>query len=189
MLLLTGVCCAGKGSPLYAHKALGFGALYNPPLGMIEGMVARGGGTLAIGVDARTRGFDSNEVLAALARLRANTDLQPELIFVSANETALLRRYTESRRRHPLAPQGLVADGIAAELALTAGLRAAADLTIDTSNLPLGELRHLIERHFGAAADSTKRRPVRSLYSFPHVDPFERQNSDTNCHSAARDLR
>jgi UPF0042 nucleotide-binding protein len=136
---------------------------------MIEGMVARGGGKLAIGVDARTRGFDSGEVLAALDRLRAHTDLQPELIYVIADDTTLQRRYTESRRRHPLAPQGLVTDGIAAERALTAGLRDAADLTIDTSSLPLAELRRLIERHFGNGSESDGSRLVVSLISF--ADP------------------
>jgi UPF0042 nucleotide-binding protein len=123
IVLVTGLSGAGKASALHALEDLGYEAVDNPPLGMIEGMVARGGGKLAIGVDARTRGFDSGEVLAALDRLRAHTDLQPELIYVSADDTTLQRRYTESRRRHPLAPQGLVADGIAAERALTAGMR------------------------------------------------------------------
>lgn len=168
IVLVTGLSGAGKASVLHTLEDLGFEAVDNPPLGMIEGMVARDGNKLAIGVDARTRGFDSNKVLAALARLRANTDLQPELIYVSANETALLRRYTESRRRHPLAPQGLVVDGIAAEQTLTAELRAAADLTIDTSNLPLHELRRLIERHFSAGAAADSRGLVVSLVSFAY---------------------
>ncbi len=168
IVLVTGLSGAGKASVLHTLEDLGYEAVDNPPLGMIEGMVARGGGKLAIGVDARTRGFDSGEVLAALERLQTNTALLPELIYVSADETTLLRRYTESRRRHPLAPQGMVPDGIAAEQTLTAALRAAADLTIDTSNLPLGELRRLIERHFGAEADSDSRGLVVSLISFAY---------------------
>jgi UPF0042 nucleotide-binding protein len=168
VVLVTGLSGAGKASALRALEDIGYEAVDNPPLGMIEAMVARGGGKLAIGVDARTRGFDSGEVLAALSRLRANTDLQPELIYVGANETTLLRRYTESRRRHPLAPQGLVADGIAAEQTLTAGLRAAADLVVDTSDLPLGELRRRVERHFGADTDSDARGLVVSLISFAY---------------------
>ena len=137
------------------------------------GMVARGGGRLAIGVDARTRGFDSNEVLAALDRLRANPALYPELVYVSADETTLLRRYTESRRRHPLAPQGVVSEGIAAERAITAGLRAAADLTIDTTDRPIADLRREIERRFGAGPDQDGRGLAVSLVSFgyPHGLP------------------
>ena len=60
-----------------------------------------------------------------------------------------MRRYTESRRRHPLAPEGRVRDGITAEQALTGALREAADLVIDTSDLPLAALRQLVEQRFG----------------------------------------
>lgn len=168
IVLVTGLSGAGKASALHTLEDLGYEAVDNPPLGMIESLVARGGGRLAIGVDARTRGFDSGEVLAALDRLRANPELQPELVYVIADDTTLMRRYTESRRRHPLAPQGLVADGIAAERKLTAELRAAADMTIDTSSLPLSELRRSIERHFGNEAGSGGGRLVVSLVSFAY---------------------
>ena len=64
--------------------------------------------------------------------------MQAELVYCIADDTTLMRRYTESRRRHPLAPQGLVSDGIAAERTLTARLRAAADMMVETSSMPLG---------------------------------------------------
>lgn len=165
IVLVTGLSGAGKASVLHTLEDQGFEAVDNPPLGMIESLVAREGSHLAIGVDARTRGFDSSEVLAALARLRSHPDLQPELIYVTADDTTLMRRYTESRRRHPLAPQGLVAEGIAAERTLTAALREAADMTIDTSSLPLAELRRTIERHF---APETGGSLVVSLMSFAY---------------------
>ena len=168
IVLVTGLSGAGKASALHTLEDLGYEAVDNPPLGMIESLVGRGGGHLAIGMDARSRGFDSGAVLAALDRLRANPDLQPELIYVIADDTTLMRRYTESRRRHPLRPQGLVADGIAAERTLTAGLRAAADMTIDTTSLPLAELRRTIERHFGADTESGGGRLVVSLISFAY---------------------
>jgi UPF0042 nucleotide-binding protein len=168
IVLVTGLSGAGKASAMHTLEDLGYEAVDNPPLGMIESLVARGGGRLAIGVDARTRGFDSGEVLAALARLRDNPELQPELVYVIADDTTLMRRYTESRRRHPLAPQGLVADGIAAERKLTAALRAAADMTIDTSSLPLSDLRRSVERHFGNEAGSGGGHLVVSLISFAY---------------------
>ena len=166
VVLVTGLSGGGKASVLRAMEDLGFDAVDNPPLGMIEDMVIAGEGNLAIGVDARSRGFNAGAVLAALGRLRANPALRPELVYALADKTALLRRYTESRRRHPLAPQGLVADGIAAEQAVTGDLRAAADLVIDTSDLPLAGLRQLIERHFGNSTDSDNSRLVVSLTSF-----------------------
>ena len=166
IVLVTGLSGAGKASVLRVLEDVGYEAVDNPPLGMIEDMVARADRDLAVGVDARTRGFDSAEVLAALGRLRDNPALRPELVYVLADETTLLRRYTESRRRHPLAPQGVVAEGIAAERRITAGLRETADLTIDTSNLPLAALRQLIERDFGLAADADGRGLMVSLMSF-----------------------
>ena len=88
-------------------------------------------------------------------------------------KAALLRRYTETRRRHPLAPQGVVADGIAAEIVLTEPLREHADLVVDTSGLPIANLRRLIERHFGAGADQAQL--VVSLVSFAYPKGLPRE--------------
>jgi len=156
LLLVTGLSGAGKLSILRALEDLGYEAIDNPPLGMIEGLVASNPAgserRIAVGVDARSRGFDAADVLSTLARLRQNPALRPELIYAWADEAVLLRRYTETRRRHPLSPHGRVTDGIAAEQALTAGLREAADLVIDTSDLPTPALRRLIERRYGPEA-------------------------------------
>ena len=92
----------------------------------------------------------------------------PELVYTSADETTLLRRYTDTRRRHPLAPQSRVADGIAREVVLTASLQSGADLVIDTSELPLAALRRLIDQHFGAESNADESRLVVSLISFAY---------------------
>jgi RNase adapter protein RapZ len=156
VVLVSGLSGAGKASILRALEDLEFEAVDNPPLKLIEELVGRAEpGTapkLAVGVDARTRGFDADAVLAALARLRQNPALRPELVFAWADEAALLRRYTETRRRHPLSPAGRVIEGIVAEQALTAPLHEAADLVIDTTDLPLPALRRLIERRYGPQA-------------------------------------
>ena len=101
-----------------------------------------------MGVDARTRGFDASAGLATLARLRLNPALRPELVYAGAEEAALLRRFTETRRRHPLALLGRVADGIAAETELTRPLRENADLVLDTTGLSLPTLRRMVEERF-----------------------------------------
>jgi UPF0042 nucleotide-binding protein len=101
-------------------------------------------------VDARTRGFDAGAVLDVLRRVRAAGGTRPELVFAWADETVLLRRYTETRRRHPLAPLGRVTDGISREEQLTAELKEAADLVVDTTELAPVGLRQLIEAHFGS---------------------------------------
>jgi RNase adapter protein RapZ len=173
--LVTGLSGGGKASILRALEDIGYEAVDNPPLTMIEDMVARSERPLAIGVDARTRGFDAGLVLEALQRLRSNPALRPELVFAWADEPTLLRRYTETRRRHPLAPQGRVTDGIAAEEALTAPLREWADLVVDTSELPLPALRQQIEQHFGSGSDVARRRLVVSLVSFAYSHGLPRE--------------
>jgi RNase adapter protein RapZ len=175
VVLVTGLSGAGKASVMHELEDLGYEAVDNPPLPMLKDMVTRSERRLAIGVDARTRGFDAGAVLQTLERLRANPALRPELVFAWADETTLLRRYTETRRRHPLAPQGRVADGIAQDEALTASLREAADLVIDTSDLPLASLRRLIDRHFGTGGDAQGSRLVVSLISFAYKSGLPRE--------------
>jgi UPF0042 nucleotide-binding protein len=167
-VIVSGLSGGGKASILRALEDVGYEAVDNPPLTMLEEMVARGDGKLAVGIDARTRGFDAASVLQAIGRLRANAALQVELVFAWADQATLLRRFTETRRRHPLVPQGLVADGIAAEQLLTAALREHADLVVDTSDLPLAALRQVIEQRFGAGGSGEHSRMVVSLISFAY---------------------
>ncbi len=164
VVIVSGLSGGGKSSILRALEDVGYEAVDNPPVTMLEEMVTRGDRKLAVGIDARTRGFHAVDVLEAIARLRANPLLRIELIYAWADESTLLRRYTETRRRHPLAPQGRVADGIAAEITLTEPLRQHADLVVDTSGLPIANLRRLIERHFGA--NDGQAQMVVSLISF-----------------------
>ena len=160
MLLVSGLSGAGKASILRTLEDLGFEAIDNPPLDMIEELVARcrRAAASAASPSAWTRAAAAStprRCCDTLARLRRNPALRPELIYAWADEAALLRRYTETRRRHPLSPHGRVGDGIAAEQALTAPLHEAADLVVDTSDLPIPALRRLIERHYGPGAAPT----------------------------------
>ncbi|MBU8543294.1 MULTISPECIES: RNase adapter RapZ [Roseomonadaceae] len=152
VLLVTGLSGAGKASILRTLEDLGFETVDNPPVTILQELVGDGDAPLAIGVDARSRGFDAAALLAELAALRALPGLAASLVFATAEEPVLLRRFSETRRRHPLAPGGplgsRVTEGIAREAALLAPLREAADWVVDTSDLPLPELRRLIERRF-----------------------------------------
>jgi UPF0042 nucleotide-binding protein len=155
VVLVTGLSGAGKASILRTLEDLGFETVDNPPLPILEELVGDGTGPIAIGVDARSRGFDAAAVRHAIDRLRLRADIQVTLVFATAEDAVLLRRFSETRRRHPLAPGGpmgsRVAVGIAQEAALLAPLRDAADLVVDTSDLPLPDLRGLIERRFRPA--------------------------------------
>jgi len=153
VVLVTGLSGGGKASILRALEDIGFEAVDNPPLDLIEDLANRTEQRLAIGVDTRTRGFDAKAVVAMLQRLRANPRLAPDLLYATAADEMLLRRFTETRRRHPMAPQGRVSDGIALERAITAPLHEAADLLVDTSDLPLADLRRLVEQRFARGAE------------------------------------
>jgi UPF0042 nucleotide-binding protein len=150
-VLVTGLSGAGRSSILRVLEDMGYEAVDNPPLTLTEELVSRGERPVAIGLDARSRGFDAAAVLSTIERLRLNQALRPELVFAYADEDALLRRYTETRRRHPLAPGGRVLDGITQEIAMTAPLREAADLVIDTSDTSLPALRRLVESRFACS--------------------------------------
>jgi UPF0042 nucleotide-binding protein len=167
VVVVTGLSGAGKSSILRALEDLGYEVVDNPPLPLIADLTHRSEKPLAIGVHAYTRGFDPAAVLETLRQLRLDPAVSPELVYAWAEQDALLRRYTETRRRHPLAPQGRVADGIATEERATAPLRLAADLIVDTSDLAVAALRRLIEQRFAQpASEASAMRLTVSLVSF-----------------------
>ena len=145
VVLVTGLSGAGKASILRILEDLGYETVDNPPLSVLEAVVDDGDQPLAAGVDSRTRDFDAVAAIALLQQLRERPDIVVTVVFATAEPDVLLRRFTETRRRHPLAPGGplghSVAEGIAREAALLAPLRETAELVVDTSDLPLPELR------------------------------------------------
>jgi len=125
----------------------------NPPLRLIDNLLPGADGRpIAVGVDARRAEFSAEALLAALARLRGEPGVTLRLVFCQADDEMLQRRYTETRRRHPLAPEGRVADGIRRERELLAPVLDAADLVLDTTDLALPRLRARIAAEFSAAA-------------------------------------
>jgi len=151
-VLVTGLSGAGKASILRVLEDLGFETVDNPPLKVLEELVDDGEEPIAAGIDTRTRGFVPTQALVTLGRLRRRPGIAVSLVYVTAEDTVLLRRYTETRRRHPLAPGGSlgnrVIEGIRREKELLTPLQDAADLVIDTSDLAMPALRQLIERRF-----------------------------------------
>ncbi len=102
VVLVSGLSGAGKASILRVLEDLGFETVDNPPLNTLEELV--GDRPLAAGVDTRTRGFSPDAVLLALERLRLRPDLAVILLYATAEDATLRRRYTETRRRLTLAP-------------------------------------------------------------------------------------
>lgn len=150
IVLVTGLSGSGKASVLRLLEDQGFEALDNSPLPAVETAALEDHPRpLAAAIDTRTRDFTPEALLDLVARLRLRPELEVTLLFVTAEEASLLRRYSETRRRHPLG--GRVAEGIAAETALLAPLRDASDLVLDTTELALPDLRRLVAGRFRAA--------------------------------------
>ncbi len=208
VVVVSGLSGAGKASILRALEDIGYNAVDNPPLSLLETLVSRADQPIAIGLDTRSRGFDGMLVRDAVERVKATPGLRAELVYAWAEEDVLLRRYTETRRRHPMAPRGRVIDGIRAEEISTAPLRREADLVIDTSELPLAELRRHIEQRYrpGLAEDGDVPGLTVSLTSFafpaglpreadmvfdarflrnPHYDPILRPRTGQDAEVAA----
>lgn len=153
IVLVTGMSGAGRTTALKALEDLGFEAVDNLPVTMLSYLLRPGEAAdrrLAIGIDCRTRAFDPAG-LGTLLDIPRKGEFDVRLLFLDCDDEILRRRYTETRRRHPLAIDRPVTDGIARERQLIAPLREHADLVIDTSQLSPGELRRLLSGHFSMA--------------------------------------
>ena len=154
LVIVTGMSGAGRTSCLKILEDLGFEAIDNLPIPLIERFVRLDDGLerdLAIGLDSRTRAFAPERLVLLVQKLaRVNPTVGVSLLFFDCDDEALQQRYTETRRRHPLAADRPVQDGIASERALLRPLKAAATLVIDTTLLSLPELKRLLVGHFTA---------------------------------------
>jgi UPF0042 nucleotide-binding protein len=153
--LITGMSGAGKTSALKALEDAGYEAVDNLPLSLLESLIRpedAPGRPLAIGIDARTRDFGAAPFLSAIDRLKASPALRVRLLFVDCDDEVLRRRYTETRRRHPLAGDRPVMDGIRAERNMIQPLRERADVVLDTSSLTQADLKRLVQENFALEA-------------------------------------
>lgn len=149
VLIVTGLSGAGKSTALKGLEDLGYEAVDNLPVSLLGALLAvPGGHRLAIGIDARTRAFSPSQVLEAIAD-HATPARAIRILYVDCAGPELVRRFSETRRRHPLALDRPAGDGIALERELLGDLRRVADVVIDTTDMSSNDLRRAIATRFG----------------------------------------
>ncbi len=157
VLLVTGMSGAGKSSALKALEDLGYEAVDNLPVSLLAALVRPAEDSLwiprrpiAIGVDTRTRDFDVEPLVRELDELVASGAVDVRILFLDCDDEVLRRRFTETRRRHPMADDLPVTDGIRVERDQLAALRDHAGLLVDTTDFSVADLRRWLEDHIGA---------------------------------------
>ena len=150
LVLVTGPSGAGRSTAINVLEDLGYEAIDNLPLSLIPRLLdgpARPP-PLALGLDVRNRDFSVASVIELVDRLTRLPDYEPILLFLDCATEQLLRRFNETRRRHPLRGEGAPLDAILAEREILAPLRARADVLVDTSDLSPHDLKAELARWF-----------------------------------------
>ncbi len=157
LIVVTGMAGAGRTTALRALEDAGFEAVDNLPLSLLPTIAdARDsvGAPLAVGIDTRSRQFAPDRLLHLLAHLRHAHPGQVSLVYLECDDEILVQRFTETRRRHPMADRPVV-EAIHAERTMMAGIREAADELLDTTSLTAQELRRaVVARYAGGRLDN-----------------------------------
>jgi len=150
LLVVTGMSGAGRSTALKALEDIGYEAVDNLPLSLLPGLLSQHPhqAPLALGADVRTRDFGAGELAQTIDRLEREGGSRPRLLFLDCEDDRLVQRFTETRRRHPLAADRPVIDGIRLERRYLWPLRERADLVIDTGELSPFELKRVLYGHF-----------------------------------------
>jgi UPF0042 nucleotide-binding protein len=178
-VVVTGLSGAGRATALNALDDMGYVAVDNVPLPLLDDLMRSTGGRpgekalpLAFGIDTRTFGFSAHDLVSRVRDLRQHPGLAVRLLFLECDTEILQRRYTESRRPHPLAPDRPVTDGISEELKQIGWMRDSADVTIDTSALSPHRFKQILAGHFALGLSMGTRLSVMS-FSFRRGLPRE----------------
>ncbi|MFC3167316.1 RNase adapter RapZ [Paracoccus fontiphilus] len=167
LVLVTGPSGAGRSTAINVLEDLGFEAIDNLPLSLIPRLLDGPSRPepLALGLDVRNRDFSASNVIELIDKLTRDPRYAPEVLFLDCAPEVLERRYNETRRRHPLAPDSAPAAGVVAELDLLSPIRARADVLVDTSDLSPHDLKAELTRWFDIRPN---RRLSVSLHSFSY---------------------
>lgn len=150
VVLVTGPSGAGRSTAINVLEDLGFEAIDNLPLSLVPRLLdgPPRPDPLALGIDARNRDFSVTNLTELIDRLTRNPNYAPEILYLDCAPDTLVRRFSETRRRHPLAPDGSPLRGVLAEIDLLAPIQGRADVLIDTTELSPHELKAELSRWY-----------------------------------------
>lgn len=167
LLLVTGPSGAGRSTAIHALEDLGYEVIDNLPLSLVPRLIdgpphAR---PIALGLDVRNRDFNTTALIELIDSLTRDPRIAPEVLYLDCAPEELSRRYSQTRRRHPLAPAETASEGIEREVDLLTPVRTRADHLIDTTDMSPHDLKAEIGKWFGRA---TPARLAVSLQSFSY---------------------
>lgn len=150
LVLITGPSGAGRSTAIHALEDLGFEVIDNLPLSLVPRLIDGPtlGRPIALGLDVRNRDFNATTLIELIDTLTRDPRVSLELLYIDCAPSELIRRYSQTRRRHPLAPLETPTEGIEREIDLLAPIRARADHLIDTSDMSPHDLKAEIGHWF-----------------------------------------
>jgi len=169
LLLVTGLSGAGKSTVLRVLEDLGWEVVDNLPLSLLEPLIeapvkpSEAARPIAVGIDSRSRGFKPARLVKRIKELREAGGRDIQTLFLDCAGAELERRFSETRRRHPLAEDRPAADGIAREREMMESLRRWAEHVVDTTNHSSNDLQQEIRQRF---ADTGGDEPSLTVMSF-----------------------
>lgn len=165
VVLVTGPSGAGRTTSVRALEDFGFEVIDNLPLSMVDRLLAgpKMSRPIALGIDVRNRDFSVEVFLRVIDHLTQDPEIEVQLLYLDCGEDELIRRYSETRRKHPLLPDEAPINGIAQERALLVPIRNKADILIDTTGLSPHDLWSEIETVFGMGRSTTTLLSVQSF--------------------------
>lgn len=176
-VVITGLSGAGKSYAIKCFEDMGYFCVDNLPTTLIPTFAelciqsTRQIRRIALGIDVR-EGEYLNHLLEILQALRVKGH-PTEVLFLEAGDEALVRRYNETRRRHPLAAEGNVLEGIRAERKMLADLREIADRIVDTSHISVHQLKDLLVESYGAPRTRLPLSVSLVSFGYKHGIPYD----------------
>lgn len=154
LVLVTGPSGAGRSTAIKAFEDIGYEVIDNLPMSFVHRLVEiePSDRPIALGIDVRNRDFNAQTLIELIDRLTRNPRVDLDVLYLDCQPGVLIRRFSETRRRHPLTPDQSPEEGVEREIDLLGPIRVRADHLIDTSDLTVHGLKEQVSRWYAAGS-------------------------------------